>query len=270
MKDSEIIAAHYDQNPQGEWDRLERDGRLRPEFVITAQYIERYVRPGDRVLDLGGGPGRYSLHLAKMGCDVTLADLSDGNVAFAREKAKEMGLSIKAVQANALDLSGIKGRDFDHVLCMGPLYHLLQPWERELCVENCLSVLKPGGLLFASFIQNFAGALYCLKYAPELILDEKEESYFDCVKTNRSFAGDAFTRAFNASVGDILSLFAPFPLRRLHLLGCEGILSPNEPAIMAQPDDVYNAWLDLSMQLCEREGLLAFSEHSMYIGQKKA
>ena len=45
--------------------------------------------PPARVLDCGGGPGRYAVELARWGYDVTLFDLSAGNLALAREKAAE-------------------------------------------------------------------------------------------------------------------------------------------------------------------------------------
>jgi 2-polyprenyl-3-methyl-5-hydroxy-6-metoxy-1,4-benzoquinol methylase len=57
------------------------------EFAVTKHFINRYIRPGDKVLDIGGGPGRYSIYLAEKGCRMTLLDLSDENVAFAAAKA---------------------------------------------------------------------------------------------------------------------------------------------------------------------------------------
>ncbi len=59
--------------------------------------MERLIRPGEHILDIGGGPGRYSIYFAQRGCDVTLLDLSEGNAAFAREKAAQMGLPLKNI-----------------------------------------------------------------------------------------------------------------------------------------------------------------------------
>jgi len=45
-------------------------------------------------------------------------------------------------------------------------------------------------------------------------------------------------------------------------------LAPNEPNILCQPEEVVNKWLNLAEEVCEREDLLSFSEHLMYIGKK--
>ena len=270
MNDQEIIRSYYDENTLVEWERLCPNGRARPEFALSCRMLEQYIKPGDRVLDLGGGPGRYSLHLAQMGVEVTLADLSSGNIAFAKEEAKRRGLRIEALVINALDLSALAGREFDHVLCMGPLYHLLEEEQRQLCVRNCLSVLKPGGLLFACVINGFAGVNFMLKDAPEIVLTDipAELDYRLAVLEGRGFAGDAFTRACFLWSWEVEALMARFPLEKLHLVGCEGILSPNERTLMEQPDDIYQALLDFSWQLKERPELLCYSEHLMYVGRK--
>ena len=59
-----------------------------------------------------------------------------------------------------------------------------------------------------------------------------------------------------------------FGLVKLHLFGQESILAPNEPNIQAKPKEVFDKWLDLAEKVCEREDLLSFSEHLMYIGRK--
>ena len=270
MNDQDIIRGYYDENAPKEWERLAPNGQARPEFALSLRMLEQYIRPGDRVLDLGGGPGRYSLHLAQMGVEVTLGDLSPGNIAFAQAEAQRRGLRLRALTLNALDLSPLAGEQFDHVLCMGPLYHLLEDSQRKVCVRNCLSVLKQGGMLFACFINGFAGVNFILKDAPEVILTDipAELDYRLAVIEGRGFSGDAFTRACFLWSWEIEALMTGFPLEKLHLMGCEGILSPNENQLMAQPDDIYQALLGFSWQLKERPELLCYSEHLMYVGKK--
>ncbi|HHX71617.1 MAG TPA: SAM-dependent methyltransferase, partial [Clostridiales bacterium] len=53
MKPVDEIRAHYNQSPETEWKRIEN----RPEFLISCRFMARYIQKGDRILDIGGGPG---------------------------------------------------------------------------------------------------------------------------------------------------------------------------------------------------------------------
>ena len=99
-EETEAIREYYNANPQKEWDRLQK--RFPYEKYITTRMMDRYIRTGDTILDIGGGPGHYSVHYAKQGHSVTLLDLSDENVRFAKQKARQYGTRITALQGDAL------------------------------------------------------------------------------------------------------------------------------------------------------------------------
>ena len=67
MPVTDIVRDYYEN--YDEWGRFDRHS---VEFEINRRFINRYIKPGDGVLDIGGGPGRYALELARRGCDVTL------------------------------------------------------------------------------------------------------------------------------------------------------------------------------------------------------
>lgn len=260
-----IVKEFYDSNFATEWDRIAN----RPEFLLTTRFINRYVQSGAKVLDIGGGPGRYSLYLAKKGCDVTLFDLSDGNVNFAMEKAKEQKLSINTIVGDARYADALTDEKYDHVLLMGPMYHLLEEKDRVKAVNSALNLLKPNGVIFISFINMFAGMIYAMKFQPDIIADPIEKAFHDAFLDNQSFSGDAFTKAYFAKQDEILPFMSQFPLEKLHFIGQEGITCACEDNIMSQPKEIVDLWLDLCEKTCEREDLLSWSEHLMYIGRKK-
>ena len=260
-----VVQKHYDTDVQMEWDRLEQHPF---EFRITTKMMDQYIKPGDRILDIGGGPGRYSIHYAKQGCDVTLVDLSSGNVNFALDKSKEMKVNITALSGDAREVDQLVEGTFDHIFLMGPMYHLLNEEDRIKAINAAISLLKDGGNLYVSFIFMFAGMIYMMKYMPECLLLESEKVFIDTVIKDESYAGDAFTKAFFIPKKDILPMMERFPLKKLHLFGQEGILAPCEANLLNQPEDVINQWVELAVQLCERDDLLSYSEHVMYIGQK--
>ncbi|MHC1694165.1 MAG: class I SAM-dependent methyltransferase [Eubacteriales bacterium] len=262
MHESEIVREYYNGCTDGEWTRLERHSA---EFELNLRFMSRYIKPGDRVLDVGGGP---SLWLAGLGCEVTLLDLSERNVSFALDMAKREGLTIRALQGDARYAQSLVDGDFDHVLCMGPLYHLLSEQDRALAVSSCLSKLKTGGTFSASFISSFAGVIYWMKYLPEGLVRPDEQKFIECVVNGTDYSGDAFTLAHFATPSSIRRLMDNAGLQKLHFLGSEGIIAPQETQIYAQSPEVVEKWLWLSEKLCEREEYLAYSEHFLYIGRK--
>lgn len=90
---------------------------------------------------------------------MTLFDLSGKNIRQAIEKAQEADVLLDScIHGDALRLSEYlyKAEQYDVVLLMGPLYHLMREQDREKALQEALRVLKPGGLLFASFISTYA------------------------------------------------------------------------------------------------------------------
>ena len=53
-EEQKAIREHYNTNPRKEWDRLQK--RFPQEKYITTHMMDRYIRPGDTILDIGGGP----------------------------------------------------------------------------------------------------------------------------------------------------------------------------------------------------------------------
>lgn len=259
----QVVKAFYDNAPQYEWDRLTRHP---VEFEITKRILSRYIKPGQRVLDVGGGPGRYSCWLAEVGCEVTLVDLSDGNVGFAKAKAEEAGLCFDALQGDARFIDTLVEGPFDHILLMGPLYHLSEESDRVRVVQACMSLLAPGGMLFAAFISANADVWYYLSNAPEDILNpEVDFSYFI---NHQPFIGDAFTHAYFIRPCDVVDFMQAQGLTTRHYLGAEGILSVSERNLMLLSPEVLKAWVDLAEKVCERPDLIGMSEHLLYVGQK--
>lgn len=103
--------------------RLNRSKAARIEFLTTLHYIEKYLKPGDRILDAGAGAGEYSLYFSGKGYEVSALELADSNVAAFRKKLTDKD-HISLIQGNALDLSHYEDASFNIVLLLGPLYHL--------------------------------------------------------------------------------------------------------------------------------------------------
>ena len=118
--------------------RLNHSRAARVEFLTTVRYIEKYLTPGMRILDIGAGAGEYSLYFARRGYEVCALELADRNIETFRKKLCKKD-PIELVQGNAVDLSRYGDESFDVVLVLGPLYHL---HSREAVSYTHLDVYK--------------------------------------------------------------------------------------------------------------------------------
>jgi len=115
---SSVVEQYYDENVQREWERMDRH---RTEFAVTLRVLHDYLpMPPARLIDIGGGPGRYAIALAQQGYAVTLVDLSQRCLGFAQDKAREAGVELAGcVRGNAVNLTRFSDTEFDAALLMG-------------------------------------------------------------------------------------------------------------------------------------------------------
>ena len=137
------------------YDIFNEEARLhskatRVEFLTTIKYIEKYLKPEMKILDIGAGAGEYSLYFAEKGFDVTAIELADSNIAAFRKKLKPEH-NIKLSQGNAVDLSCYPDENFDIVLMFGPLYHLHSENDRQKAIAEAKRVAKKDAVLFFCF-----------------------------------------------------------------------------------------------------------------------
>ena len=121
------------------------------EFLTTMRYIEKYVKPGDRILEVGAGAGRYSHALARQGYAVDAVELVEHNIEVFR-KNTQPGENITMIQGNALDLSVFPDNRYDVTLILGPLYHLYTTEDKRQAPGEAIRVTKPGGIIFAAYV----------------------------------------------------------------------------------------------------------------------
>ena len=145
--DPEGMAAFFDEYGEQEWQRFE-DGRTSPiSAAVHAHYLRRFVRRGDRVLDAGAGPGRFTLEVGRLGATVTVADVSPGQLELNRRMLTEARLEehvTDRVVADILDLGAFADGTFDASVCYGgPLSYVLDNADQAL--GELLRVTRPGG-----------------------------------------------------------------------------------------------------------------------------
>ncbi|HWT74140.1 MAG TPA: class I SAM-dependent methyltransferase [Mobilitalea sp.] len=256
-------------NKYDEWSRLDRH---KIEFEITKRYMDTYIpdAPLD-ILDIGGGPGRYSLYLAEKGHRVTLLDLSQHHIDIAKEKSCELGIPlVDYVKGDALELEAFPSEKYDVILLMGPLYHLTKEEDRRKAIEGAMRLLKKGGILITSFISRYAPMLDTFSY---LEFDENEEEVkglLHYLEDGYNEDGNGFTTAYFIGIEEAQSIMADYDLKQLVFAGVENILSCKEREIYALSKKDYDKCIELGYALSQDKNILGCSLHFLYIGQKSS
>lgn len=266
----DLAGAHverlYDSDPEREWERL---GRHRTEFAVTMRALRDYLPPPPaRVLDCGGGPGRYAIELTRLGYKVTLLDLSLESLRLAQEQAAEEGVEIAAyAHGTATDLSRYAGGAFDAVLLMGPFYHLLEASSRRRALEEAQRVLTPGGVLFAAFITRYAPIRYYAVHDPtQLIVDPHEfrQLLRDGIALPQGEAGLTFV-AYFARPQDVRPLLHETGYEVQAVFGVEGVVSMIEGAVSQLQGEAWERWVDLNYEVADDTTLHGCVEHLLAI-----
>ena len=102
------------------------------------------IKPGDRVLDLGCGPGLYAGRLAAAGVQVVGIDYSEVALAHAVQQAERRNLLIEYRCMNFLELKDEE--EYDAVIQVFGEYNTLSNDHRDLFLANIYRTLKPGGI----------------------------------------------------------------------------------------------------------------------------
>lgn len=122
------------------------------EFRTTMHYIQKYLKKGGKILEIGAGTGRYSIALAKMGYDVTSVELVEKNLNVLRKNSKGLG-NLKSYQGDVLNLQ-FEDNSFDLVLCLGPMYHLFNKKDKNRAISETIRVCKPKGICMFAYITH--------------------------------------------------------------------------------------------------------------------
>jgi SAM-dependent methyltransferase len=157
--DREIIRGYFDALADEEWARLEANAEGRVSFYLHRSYLREFIAAGAEVLEVGAGPGRFTLELAALGARVTVGDVSRVQLELNRARVAEAGCEAAVVARKVLDivdLSDLTSEQFDAVVAYGgPLSYVMERADEALA--ELLRVTKRGGYLLLS-VMSLVGA----------------------------------------------------------------------------------------------------------------
>ena len=230
------------------------------------RYIGKYIKPGDRVLEVGAGTGRYSHALARQGYTVDAVELIGHNIDVFQNNTQP-GENISITQGNALDLSAFSDNTYDITLLLGPLYHLYTKEDKRQALREAIRVTRPGGVIFAAYVISdgclldegfLRGNINVAEYVKTGLLDRETFAA-------KSEPKDLFELVRKEDVDELMR---DFPTTRLHYVASDGCALLLRDAIDAMDDDAFALYLNYHFATCERADLLGVTSHALDVFRK--
>ena len=268
---ADAVREYYATFGQGEWHRLlTSEGRL--EFAITTALLDQHLPSTGRVLDIGGGPGRYAAWLANRGLEVSLADLSPDLLEIARANLAP-GSVRETVEADARNLSRWGADEFDAVVCLGPFYHLTTPDDRRAATAELRRVVRPGGLVAVALMPKYG---YLRRTVA--VHDERhhldDEAFLRRVVEDGVFVNDVpgrFTHGFGVEPSDVGGPFEDAGLQTITVASTHGFATGIEDqldTLRAENPVAYGRTLELLIQTASDPSLFGTAGHLLYLGRR--
>lgn len=261
MEVSQLLTEYYSS--------YNEDGRLRSrhgmvEFLTTMRYIEKYLRPGMSILEVGAGTGRYSHALAQMGCRVEAVELVQHNIDVFRDNTRP-GENIPVRQGDARDLSCFPAETFDMTLVLGPMYHLFTEEDQKQALLEAVRVTKPGGILYVAYCGNDATVVqFC--FGKGKLLEPRYQNLVD-LDTFKVGLDPAELFALYRKE-DVEALTADLPVERLHYVGTDMATNYMRETIDTMEDALYALYLKYHYSICERGDMVGTSHHILDVLRK--
>lgn len=265
------VKRFYDEEPEKEWKRLGHP-YTKFEFVTTCDLITNHFPSEGKVCDIGCGPGRYSIELLKRGYDVTMADLSGELLEIAKRNIQQEGFALpgKILCANACDLSELNSGEYDALLHLGPMYHLLSKDDRLTSLREAHRLLKKGGVGIVSFLNSWGILRYGVSRFPELFSNMSFlRGMLDEVTIPESFEG--FTECFWSTPPRATDELEEAGFEVMTYIGCESFASGLKPVISQIHEDqpqVYGNILQFVRETCELDQFRSTAEHIHFVVRK--
>jgi len=273
---NDLVRDYYAAFGEREWQRLDRpEGVI--EFAVVSDALRRHLPPGGRILDVGGGPGRWAIWLAERGFTLTLVDLSPNLIDVARAKVREAAVESRFDEiavGDACDLSRFADASFDAVLCLGPLYHLTAPADRDRAASEVVRVLKPGTPAFIAFmpVYTFLGRTLSLKDESHHLA---QPDFVARLMDDGVFLNDVpgrFNSGYAVSPQEVAPFLERHGLRTVELLSDTGFAAPYamqlQELALADPA-AYEKVIAIIVATAADPSILGAAVHLVYVGRKE-
>lgn len=262
------VRQFFDDIGDGEWDRFDKDARSRVALEVHRRFLRRHVPPRSYVLEIGAGPGRFTIELAEMGCRIVVSDISPVQLEANARRVAEAELEGAVVERRLLDvrdLTALPDAGFDAVVAYGgPLSYAFEDAESSLA--GMLRLVRPGGRLVASVMSLIGTLRMFVRLIPAYADKGRLEELKAVMATgdNRLDTGGHPCRMFRWS--EIEAMAGRLPCTVLGA-SASNFLSSADHDVIAYIDRVPPLWqllLDWEEEYCAEPGAVDSATHLLF------
>lgn len=252
------------------YQNYDEDGRLTSrhgmvEYLTTMRYIEKYLRPGMRIIEIGAGTGRYSRALAEKGYQVDAVELIEHNIEVFKQHIAG-NEPVRIFQGDATDLAAFETNTYDITLLLGPMYHLYEKEDQLKALSEAIRVTKKGGVIFAAYCNNDATIVqFC--FQREMIKTERYKQLIDPVTFKASSTPEELFQLYRKE--DVDELMSNFKVKRLHYLGTDMATKFIQDNVDRMDDEMFETYLRYHFSICEREDMVGATHHMLDVFRKE-
>lgn len=156
------VKEFYDAYGMKEWNRWESSAISRISWAIHVYYLHKFVKPNERILEMGAGAGRFTQVLAEITPNIVVADISAGQLDLNEQQAKTLGFDHaveRRVECDVCDLtSHFHDEEFDTTVCYGGVLSYVYD-DASKALSELKRVTKPGGYIFVE-VMTLWGAIH--------------------------------------------------------------------------------------------------------------
>ncbi len=263
----------FDELGDGEWDRFDKDAVSRVSLELHRRFLRRLVPEGAHVLEIGAGPGRFTVELAQMGCRVVVSDISPVQLALNESRVAEAGVEAAVVERRLLDirdLSSLPDAGFDTVVAYGgPLSYAFE--QAETCLAEMLRVVRPGGRVVASVMDVIGTLRIFVRAIPIYAASGRLESLKQVMVTgdNRLDVGGHPCRMFRWR--EVEAMIASLPCSLLGASASNFLSSGDQEVVRQIEHDpaLWNLMLDWEEEYCAEPGALDSGTHLLFAVERR-
>jgi ubiquinone/menaquinone biosynthesis C-methylase UbiE len=242
-------------------DQFEKSFSLRN--AIPREFIKRYLRASDVVLDAGGGSGINAIMMAQCCQRVTLVDISPKLLDRAATNIQDAGLTdkIDLIEGDISNLKQLRDAAFSFVTCLGGTLSYVRD-QAEQALQELVRVAKSGAILIIGCDSKYGFVRWLLNAADS---DDQLDSAVEVYEAGEYEAGEGvFARLY--TVAELTDL--------IEGAGCEIVEIASAPTLLnaweqsTYPEDKQEKLKALELRVCTAPELLGTGHHLFCVARK--